>query len=59
MQIIINSKVKHIPSGDIITVKKINVKTYTGDSTLHPLARQVRVKKEDCIFYNEDNIVNS
>lgn len=53
MSIITTSTVKHIPSGDIITVTKINQKTYTGKSSNHPYAKQVRVNKSDCELYIE------
>lgn len=53
MDVTINSKVKHIPSGDIITVTKINPKTFVGSSTLHPYSRYVRVNKTDCEIYVE------
>ena len=53
MEIKINSKVKHAPSGDIVTVTKINQKTYTGKSTLHPYSTHVRVEKTDCELYVE------
>jgi hypothetical protein len=51
-EITLNSKIVHTPSGDIITVTKINQKTFCGSSTLHPYARYVRVKKEDCAIQN-------
>jgi len=53
MEITIGSKVKHIPSGDIVTVTKINQKTYTGKSSLHPYSKQIRVEKVDCEIYVE------
>ena len=51
--IAIGHKVKHIPSGDIITVTKVNQKTYTGKSSEHSFAKQVRVDKSDCEPYIE------
>jgi len=53
MEVKIGSKVKHIPSGDIVTITKINQKTYTGKSSLHPYSKQVRVEKVDCEIYVE------
>ena len=53
MEITIGTRVKHIPSGDIVTVTKVNAKTYTGKSTLHPYSKQVRVEKTDCEIYVE------
>lgn len=53
MEIKIGSKLKHIPSGDIVTVTKINQKTYTGKSAQHPYSKQVRVEKDDCEIYVE------
>ena len=47
----IGTKVKHIPTGDIVTVTKVNQKTYTGKSTRHSYAKQVRVNKTDCELY--------
>jgi hypothetical protein len=52
MEITIGSKVKHIPSGDIVTVEKINPKSYLGSSVLHPFAK-VRPLKSDCEIYIE------
>lgn len=53
MEITIGSKVKHIPSGDIITVTKINTKTYAGTSADRPYLRQVKIDKRDCEIYVE------
>ncbi len=53
MEITIGTKVKHLPSGDIITVTKINQVTYTGKSEMHPHAKYVRSKKDECIPYVE------
>lgn len=50
MEISIGTKVKHIPSGDIVTITKINQKTYTGQSIQHPNAKQVRVNKTNCVI---------
>jgi hypothetical protein len=52
MEITIGSKVKHIPSGDIVTVEKINPKSYLGSSTQHPYSK-VRPLKSDCEIYIE------
>jgi hypothetical protein len=52
MEITIGTKVKHIPSGDIITVEKINPKSYLGSSTIHPYSK-VRPQKSDCEIYIE------
>jgi len=51
MEIAIGTKVKHIPSGDILTITKINQKTYNASSDLHPYAAYVRVQKLDCELY--------
>jgi len=53
MEIAIGSKVKHIPSGDIITITKINQATYTGTSADKPYVKSVRVTKMDCEIYVE------
>lgn len=53
MEITLNSKVKHIPSGDIITVAKINRVTFTGTSANKPYVKSVRVLKKDCYSYVE------
>lgn len=53
MEISIGTKVKHIPSGDIVTITKINPKTYAGKSTQHSYSQQVRVNKTDCEIYIE------
>jgi len=51
MEIVIGSKVKHLPSGDILTVEKINPKSYAGKFTNG--WRTVRVDKTDCEIYIE------
>ena len=53
MEITIGSKVKHIPSGDIVTITKVNTKTYAGKSADRPYLRQVRIDKRDCELYIE------
>ena len=52
MEITIGSKVKHIPSGDIVIVEKINPKSYLGSSTIPPYSK-VRPLKTDCELYVE------
>lgn len=52
MEISIGSKIKHIPSGNIITISKINPKSYTG-SLIDNQFQKVRVQKTDCIPYIE------
>lgn len=50
----IGSKVLHVPSGDVVLISKINVKTFTGKSIINsPSAKQVRVNKSDCVPYEE------
>jgi len=49
--IAIGTKVKHIPSGDIFTVDKINPKSYVGKNVNG--WKQVRLQKTDCEIYIE------
>lgn len=51
MDIKIGSKVKHIPSGDILTVDKINPKTYVAKNVNG--WKQIRIQKSDCELYVE------
>jgi hypothetical protein len=51
MEISIDSKVKHLPSGDIFTVDKINPKTYVAKNVNG--WKQVRLQKNDCELYVE------
>jgi len=51
MEIKIGSKVKHLPSGDIFTVDKINPKTYVAKNVNG--WKQVRLQKTDCELYVE------
>jgi hypothetical protein len=51
MEIKIGSKVKHIPSGDIFTVDKINPKSYVAKNVNS--WKQVRMQKSDCELYVE------
>jgi hypothetical protein len=51
MEIKIGSKVKHIPSGDIFTVDKINPMSYVSKNVNG--WKQVRLQKNDCEIYIE------
>jgi hypothetical protein len=51
MEITIGSKIKHIPSGDIYTIDKINQKTYVAKNVNG--WKQVRMQKSDCEIYIE------
>jgi hypothetical protein len=51
MEITIGTKVKHIPSGDIFTIDKINPKTYVAKNVNG--WKQVRIQKSDCEIYIE------
>jgi hypothetical protein len=51
MEITIGSKVKHIPSGDIFTIDKINPKTYVAKNVNG--WKQIRIQKSDCELYVE------
>jgi hypothetical protein len=51
MEIKIGSKVKHIPSGDIVTVEKINPKSYVAKNVNG--WKQIRIQKSDCELYIE------
>jgi len=51
MEITIGSKVKHIPSGDLFTVDKINPKSYVAKNVNG--WKQVRLQKTDCEIYVE------
>ena len=51
MEITIGSKIKHIPSGDIFTVDKINPKSYVAKNV--DRWKQVRLQKNDCELYVE------
>jgi hypothetical protein len=51
MEITIGSKVKHIPSGDLFTVDKINPKSYVAKNVNG--WKQVRLQKTDCELYIE------
>jgi hypothetical protein len=51
MEITIGSKVKHLPSGDIFSVDKINPKTYVAKNING--WKQVRLQKTDCELYIE------
>jgi len=51
MEIAIGSKVKHIPSGDLFTVDKINPKSYVAKNVNG--WKQVRLQKTDCELFIE------
>ena len=51
MEITIGTKIKHIPSGDIFTIDKINPKTYVAKNVNG--WKQVRIQKLDCEIYIE------
>ena len=53
MEIKIGSKVRHIPSGDIFTVDKINPMSYVSKNVNG--WKQVRLQKKDCIPYTDNN----
>jgi hypothetical protein len=50
----IGTKVKHIPSGDICTITKVNSKTFnvTVSDAFGPI-QNIRIDKKDCVLYVE------